>query len=71
MNYITDLSEFGFALLKARRLRSMTQDEVSKKAGICKATIGNLERGKGKPNSKSERALKKLFPEVFGWNKED
>ena len=67
MNYIVNLKEFGFALLKARKLRRMTQGDVSRETGIHKVTIGNIERGKGRPSPKTEKALQELFPEVFGY----
>jgi len=66
MNYIImNQAEFGFALLKARRLRRMNQVEVAWKVGVTATTIGAIEMGKSRPNSKTERGLQKLFPEVF------
>jgi len=43
----------------------MTQREACDKMGVSRETLSEIERGRGVPNSKTEKELQKLFPEVF------
>ncbi len=64
-NHIINREEFGLAVLAARRRRKMTQREACDKMGVSRQALSEIERGRGVPNSKTEKELQKLFPEVF------
>ncbi|MDQ0425188.1 MULTISPECIES: helix-turn-helix transcriptional regulator [Cellulomonas] len=42
-----DLRTLGSHLAAARKVHGLTQQELAERAGVTRATVGNLERGEG------------------------
>lgn len=59
----------------ARAINDLTQEELSKKAGVCRSIISRIEQGKGdkiKSGTKIKiaEALNFSFEELFGKDKQ-
>lgn len=58
-------------LAKLRRKKGLTQEEVSKRLGIPRSTLGNYEKGRREPNLDTVRKFASFyevsFDELFGY----
>lgn len=45
--FTTEYKTIGLNVLKYRRLKNMTQEELALEAGVSRSKISNIERGNG------------------------
>lgn len=63
----TDLPDFGSALRTLRTAAGLTQDELADRAGLSRATVGNLECGFARnPEVETIAALARALGLSFG-----